>query len=82
MPGTRRPPASSISISPALRRRRRGASAATIGFTSAAAGAGSDRASRAISTATKEGSSEAPGMSITPSSASRRHLYTCAGSSP
>jgi hypothetical protein len=44
--------------------------------------AGNEVQSWAISTATKDGSSEAPGTAMTPSSASRRHLYTWAGSSP
>src|SRR5271165_6046092 len=79
---TRRPPASSISISPAfLRRRRRGASLISAGL-SAATGTGNAETSLVISTATKDGSSEAPGTPITPSSASRRHLYNCAGNSP
>ena len=49
---------------------------------SAATGTGNAETSLVISTATKDGSSEAPGTPITPSSASRRHLYNCAGDSP
>src|ERR1700733_5058804 len=79
---TRRPLASSISISPAfLRRRRRGASLTAAGLSSRN-GTGNGGTSLVISTATNDGSSEAPGTPITPSSANRRHLYTCAGDSP
>src|SRR5262252_8083265 len=70
---TRCPLSSLISISPAvLRRRRRGASLTVAG--SSRTGAGSDGTSLVISTATNDGSSEAPGTPITPSSAKRRHL--------
>src|SRR6516162_2183234 len=71
---TRRPLSSSISISPAfLRRQRRGVSSAVAGLSSRTS-AGRDRTSLVISTATNDGSSEASGTPITPSSAKRRHL--------
>lgn len=61
----RRPPPSSISISPLfLRRRRRGP--ASIG--AAGIGSGNETASLVISTATNEGSSEAPGGADHPES--------------
>src|SRR3984893_3754157 len=79
---TRRPPSSSISISPAFLRRHRGGASLTLARRLSGTGDGNDRTSLVISTATKDGSSEAPGTPITPSSAKRRHLYTWAGSTP
>ena|SRR6516164_7523024 len=66
---TRCPPASSISISPALLPRRRRGAPLTAAALASATGAGSGGISLAISTATNDGSSEAPGTPITPSSA-------------